>query len=150
MQPMRTTCLGVLGAVVVATGFANAASALTACTAADIIAQDSNCPSGTGPCLIKKDFTIGTGCTLDFGLRDVTLANLETMTIGSGSVTIRAGNFTVGGGAFIDARGNSVAPNDRGGFLVIQTIGAILVQVSGSRVARVFLDGNTAGGTVEF
>src|SRR5262252_5220697 len=125
MQGIRPICLALLSALVVSICCARTTLALNACTSADIVAQDTNCPSGSGPCTIKKDFTIGNGCTLDFGIRDVTIGSGGKLITGSVTVTIKAGNFTVGGGGMIDARGTGVAPNDRGGLLIIQTTGAI-------------------------
>lgn len=123
--------------------------ALTACTAADIIAQDaSNCPSGTGPCTIKKDFDIPTGCVLDFGTRAVTLANLAVLDIGSGAATIKAGAFTVAAGGFIDGKGlGSTPPNDTGGALTIQTTGAVTVD-SGLNTGRIDVSGANVAGSV--
>src|SRR5262245_19338958 len=78
------------------------AHALTACTAAQIISQDSGCPSGTGPCNITKDFTVGNGCVLDFGTRVVTLAATGKLLIAPNAVTLKAGSFTVAPNGFID------------------------------------------------
>src|SRR5215470_15245013 len=121
MQRIRPICLAFINALVVSICCARATLALNACTSADIIAQDgTNCPSGSGPCTIKKDFTIGNGCILDFGIRSVTIGSGGKLITGSVTVTIKAGNFTVAGGGMIDARGTGVAPNDRGGLLIIQ------------------------------
>src|SRR5262245_35999781 len=152
MQRIRPICLALINAVIVSMCFARVAVALNACTSADIIAQDgTNCPSGTGPCTIKKDFTIANGCTLDFGTRDVTIGNGGKLITGSVTVTIKAGNFTVGGGGMIDARGTGLLPpDDRGGLLIIQTPGAISILRQSSLIGRVLLDGNTAGGDAEF
>src|SRR5262249_2824789 len=76
------------------------AHALTACTAIGISAQDSGCPSGTGPCSITKNFVIANGCVLNFGTRAVTLTSSGTLDINSGFVTIKAGSFTVAAGGF--------------------------------------------------
>src|SRR5512143_167203 len=81
-------------------GTAQTASALTACTAAQIIAQDSGCPSGTGPCSITKTFTVPSGCMLDFGSRAVTLTANGTLDIDSGIVQLLAGSLTIAPGGF--------------------------------------------------
>ena len=150
MPPKRRTALLVLAVVLASAGRGREARALTACTAAAIVAQDSaDCPSGTGPCTIGKDFTIPNGCVLDFGARDVTIANLTTLSTGSGTVTFKARNFTVGGGGFIDGRGNSTAPNDVGGFVIIQATQAVSVLKQTTRIGHIDVSGNTSAGTME-
>ena len=145
------TVLGLAVLVVAALGWtARPAHALVACTAADIIAQSgSDCPTGTGPCTIKKDFDITAGCTLDFGARDVTVANGSILDPGSGSVTFRARNFTVGAGAYIDARGTSVAPDNVGGTVIIETTQAIAVLKQSSLTGRIDTGGDAAGGNIQ-
>ncbi len=134
---------------------APAAMALTACSAADISAQDAGCPSGTGPCTISKDFTVGDSCTLDFGAREVTLKS--TLDIGSGTLTLRAQSFTLTQTGFIDGRGNTSGnPDDTGGSITVETTGPVAIQKVGQLRARIDVSGNgdagsiniTAGGTV--
>ena len=120
---------------------------LNACTAADVTAQDSQCPSGTGPCTISKDFAIGNGCTLDFGTRAVTLKGGATLVILSRTVTINAGSFTVAPGGEVNARGDQAAPNDRGGFVTIQTTGNVTLQKA-SQLGRIDVSGTVGTGTV--
>jgi hypothetical protein len=151
MHPARAARRAAAGAILalVAVAAAHPAAALTACTAADVIAQDSNCPAGTGPCTIKKDFTIPNGCTLDFGTRDVTLANLAVLTIPSTVATIKAGNFTVAAGGFIDARGtSSTPPNDVGGSLTIQTTQNFSV-LKTTLTGRIDVSASTSPGNIE-
>lgn len=123
------------------------ALALNACTAAQISAQDSSCPTGTGPCSITKSFTVASGCVLNFGTRAVTITSSGTIDINSGFVTIRAGSLTVAAGGFIDGRGISPAPNDRGGSLLIETTGNFAIQKA-SASGRVEVSGDIAGGLI--
>src|SRR5262244_2308443 len=104
------------------------ALALTACTAADIIRQDSpSCPA-TGACVIDKAFNVGDGCTLDFGTRAVTLAARGDLDIASGSVGLIAGSLVLAPGATITGRGTlPTPPRDHGGMLMITTTGAVAI-----------------------
>lgn len=146
---MRTYArsIALLSALLATAGMAREAQALTACTAAQISSQDSGCPTGTGPCSITKDFTIGNGCVLDFGTRAVTLAGTGKLLIAPNSVTLKAGSFTVAPNGFIDGRGLA-APVDHGGFMTIQTTGAVAVQRSGSSIGRINVSGDAVGGTI--
>ena len=146
MRTPRTIAL--LGALLATPLLPAAAHALTACTAAQIISQDSNCPNNTNPCSITKFFTISNGCTLDFGTRAVTLTASGTLDIGANTVTLKAGSFTAGPGSLVDGRGNSAAPRNRGGMFTIQTTGNVTTQKSGTSVGRVLFSGDVAGGTV--
>ncbi len=140
--------LGAFAGLSLVTLITGSARALTACTAADIVAQDAtNCPA-SGACTIKKDFDIPNGCTLDFAARDVTVANGAILDPGSGSVTFRARNFTIAAGGYIDARGNGAAPADLGGFVTIEATQAISVLKQSSLTGRIDASGNTAGGTI--
>jgi hypothetical protein len=123
------------------------AHALTACTAADISAQESNCPT-TGACTIANVFNVGDVCTLDFSTRAVTLTG--KLIIGSGSVAIKVGSLTIAPGGFIDGRGGqSSAPGNDGGSVTIVATGAVTVQKSGSTDGRIDVSGNASAGTVE-
>lgn len=123
------------------------ALALNACTAAQISSQDSSCPTGTGPCSITKNFTIANGCVLNFGTRAVTVTSSGTLDINSGFVSISAGSLTVAAGGFIDGRGTTAAPNDRGGSLLIQTTGNFAIQKA-TASGRVEVSGDIAGGLI--
>jgi hypothetical protein len=124
--------------------FALPRSANAICTAAQIIASESACQ--TNLCFINNPWTIENGCTLDFGVRDVTI--LSTITIGNGTVTFRAGKLTVGGK--IDGVGS--AANAHGGMAIIQTttdfvvgqLGSVDVSAAGSP-GQIMV---TAGGAV--
>jgi len=121
------------------------AAVLNACTAADIIAQDANCPNGIGACTIALSFQVGDGCTLDFGARAVTITG--TLDINSGTVTINAGTLTVAASGLIDGRGNgSTMPTSMGGMITIQTSGAVTVQKSASGKG-INVSGNDQAGT---
>ena len=122
------------------------AAVLNPCTAADITAQDANCPNGSGACTIAQPFQVGDGCTLDFGARAVTITG--TLDINSGTVTINAGSLTVAASGLIDGRGNgSTMPTSMGGMITIQTSGAVTVQKSGSGKG-INVSGNDQAGTV--
>jgi cysteine-rich repeat protein len=148
MRTNRTSLLLLLGTLTLALGAARDASALTACTAAQVNSQDPGCPAGTGPCAITKFFTVPNGCVLDFAARAVTVNASGTFDIAQNTVTIKAGSFTVAPGGLIDGRGTSAAPRDRGGFLTIQTTGNVATQKAGTSVGKVLFDGDVAGGTV--
>ena len=137
-----------LVALLLSVGLVREAAALTACTAAQVSSQDSSCPNGPGPCTITKDFTIGDGCVLDFGTRAVTLSPTAKLTTAPGSITIKAGTFTIAGGGFIDGRGVG-APVDRGGLVRIETTGAVAVQRNGGSSGRIDVSGDAGAGTIQ-
>ncbi len=84
---------------------------LTACTAADIVTQDSaDCPSGTGACNIGLDFNVPDGCTLDFGTRAVTILRNAQLNIFSNNVTLLAGTLTINAGGWIIGQGTQATP----------------------------------------
>ena len=123
------------------------AQALTACTAADIVAQDPGCPA-SGTCTITKAFTVGNGCTLDFGTRNVSVASAGQLSVGPNSMTLLAGSLTLTPGGFIDARGNQAAPGDIGGVVTIQTTGDVTLQKLNTNNGRIDVSGNTSAGDV--
>ncbi len=146
-------CVSVLAASLV---LPHAASALDACTAADIISQDlANCPNNTAPCSITKTFTVGNGCVLDFGARAVTLnaAPNGALDINSGSVTLKAGSLTIAANAIspqINGRGDQIAPaGSTGGRITIQTSGAVTIQKSGNVRGRIDVSGNAQAGAID-
>src|SRR4029453_13283670 len=70
---LRSSAAVVLAAALfLAIGSVRPAHALTACTAAQITAQDAGCPA-SGPCSITQSFTVGDSCVLDFTGREVTV-----------------------------------------------------------------------------
>jgi cysteine-rich repeat protein len=147
MRRYRATSLALLGVIAATTGLARDALALTACTAAQIISQDSGCPSGSGPCTITKDFTVGDACILDFGTRALTIGATGKLLTAPGAVTIRAASLTIAPRGFIDARGTA-APIDLGGFVTIETTGAVDIQQSGGDLGRINVSGDMRAGTL--
>jgi cysteine-rich repeat protein len=123
------------------------AHALTACTAAQVSSQDPGCPSGTGPCTITKDFDVGDGCTLDFGMRAVTVASSGKIGIATGAVTILAGSLTIAPAGTLIGRGGQTPPA-RGGFFTIRTTGAIDVQNTAAGEGSITVNGYGGGGTI--
>jgi hypothetical protein len=105
-----TGVLVVLAIVQVAAARGAHGVTLSACTAADIVSQDSACPSGTGPCTISKSFNISDGCTLDFGARAVTIASTGQLNIFSNNVTLNAGTVTLAAESLITGRGTGATP----------------------------------------
>src|SRR5262245_41045052 len=81
------------------------AQALTACSAAEIVAQDVGCPDSDAACTISLDFDLGSSCVLDFGARDVVIASV--LRSPSGTLTITAGSVTIGGTGCIDVSGDA-------------------------------------------
>lgn len=144
----RPFCVALLGAVLGSAALASRAWALSACTAAQVIAQDPGCPSGTGACSITMAFDVGNGCVLDFGSRGVTLTASGTLDIASNTVTLKAGSFTVAAGGFINGKGNDAPPRDRGGSITIETTGAVAVQKAGNLAGRIDVSGASAAGDV--
>jgi len=119
----------------------------SACTAADVSAQDPSCPGGTGPCTIAKTFQVGDGCTLDFGARTVTLTG--TLNIGSGVVTVNAGSLVIAATGLIDGRGTqSTPPGSLGGSITINASSNVTIQRSGSIFGKINVSGNDCGGFI--
>ncbi len=149
---MRATVpmvMAVVGALLGAQGAVRQANAiLTACTAAQISSQDGNCPTGTGPCSITKVFSIPTGCSLDFGTRNVTITASGKLDIGAGSVTLLAGSVTLNGGALIEGLGNMPSPGDHGGMITIRTTGAVSLLHTAMTFGVINVNGDIQGGTV--
>ncbi|MCK6555245.1 dockerin type I domain-containing protein [Candidatus Binatia bacterium] len=149
MLSRARTAFASIAVAALAAGVPVRAGALTACTAADIVAQDAaNCPPGPGSCTIKKSFDIPTGCVLDFGNRNVTVANLATLDIKSGTVSIKAGEFTVAAGGSVEGRGTgTTSPGDTGGTLTITATGSVAVQRASS-AGRIDVSGTQTSGSV--
>jgi hypothetical protein len=141
--------LTALAALAIAASLASSAHALTACTAADVTAQDSGCPANAGPCSITRPFDVGDGCTLDFQTRDVTVGGNGQFDVGSGIMTIKAGSLTVAVGGRLFGIGNGTTPpTNRGGMVTIQTTGAMTIEKSGTAVGEIDVSGSAQGGTV--
>lgn len=139
-----------LCAVVAAMGLGSSpALALTACTAADIVAQDPGCAAGATPCTVTKTFTVTDGCSLDFGTRRLSVSGTGRLDAGSGSMSIAAAGLTVSPGGFIGARGASPAPpNDIGGDLAFRIAGDVLIQRAGAAIGRIDASAKAEGGSV--
>ena len=142
--------LALLSVVVVAAGPArDAHAAINACTAAQISANDSGCPTGSGPCNITKKFAIGNGCVLDFGTRAVTVAGSGELDIAWGSVGLKSGTLTVAPSGLIVGKGTqSSPPGSIGGMIQIFTTGAVTLQKSGSAKGVIDVSGNARAGTI--
>jgi cysteine-rich repeat protein len=122
-----------------------AAATLTACTAADIVAQDPGCPSA-GACTITKVFTVGDGCDLDFGARAVTIAGSGELTVGVASITLEAGSLVVAPGGFINGRAQQpVTP----GMIIIRVSGNFAVQKSAAGTGSIDFSGASHGGAID-
>ena len=144
------TFLAVLAALLVAAVSArDARAAISACTAANISANDSGCPTGTGPCNITKKFAIGNGCTLDFGTRAVTVTGSGELDISWGSVALKAGTLTVAPSGVIVGKGTqSSPPGSIGGMIQIFTTGAVTLQKAGTAKGVIDVSGNAQAGTI--
>jgi hypothetical protein len=126
--------------IVCAVAVMSADRAHALCTAADIVAVESACPDRPGDCLIAGQRTISDGCTLDFGTRAVTMLTGSKLIIGSGAVTLRAGQFVMNGTIDGVARGGA----DRGGMLRIETLGDLQEGPTGT----IDTSGNTNAGEI--
>lgn len=124
MSPGARRAFGVLLAIGVA--FPHAAAALTACTAADVIAQDPGCPAGDGPCEVTKSFQTDTEseCTLDFGGRSLTVSGQ----IAGHLLRLEAGSVTVNPGGLIRALPHIGAEFGYGGSVEIAVTGNVRVR----------------------
>lgn len=118
---------------------AAASPARAVCTAADIAGlEGAGCAPGGATCIIAKPHTIDNGCTLDFSTQ--TLVVNAHLTIGSGTVTIRAAAVTISG--LIDGIGS--ANSASGGMVMIETSGNVTVPQQGV----INVQGNSGGGDV--
>ena len=89
------------------------------CSADDISAGEPACSRSSATCTIAKNHTIDNGCSLDFGSQVVVVLSPSRLTIGSGSVAMRAAQVTLFG--LIDGVGS--ANGATGGMLMIDTTG---------------------------
>ncbi len=148
---MHRGCTRILASIgiLVASLVGRTATALTACTAAQIVAQEgAGCPNSTGACTIAKTYVVDNNCVLDFGARAVTIGGTGVIDFNSGSITIKAGSLTLAPGGSIDGRGTTdQLPN--GGHVTLQTSGAVNLQKNGTGTVRGHIDVSgrtTAGG----
>jgi hypothetical protein len=77
------------------------------------------------PCIISSDKDIESGSIIDFGTRNVILE--RTLDVGSGSMTLRAGSFTMRDRGKLDAKGGASGP---GGAVVIETVNDIVIDTA--------------------
>ena len=148
----RAVLWGMLIALIAITGGARAAQALSACSAADIIAQDPGCPAGTGPCSITKRFTLADGCDLNFGSRALTItANTQGAVLSAPSVAIRieAGSLIIAPGGLIDGRGPAATGAESlGGTISIRTTGSVTLQKTSAGTGRIDVSATAAAGAI--
>lgn len=139
-------------------GAAARVSAYTACTEAEIIAQEpnNNCPNNpASACNIRSTVTVpaGQNCLFDFGTRALVVGSgLQTgagrIQFGSSVVGIKAGSLTVNSNGLLEGIGSqTTAPNNRGGMLSIDVSGAVNL-LGGAATRSVDLSGRGEGGVL--
>jgi cysteine-rich repeat protein len=133
-------------------GTGRPAQALTACTAADITAQDAGCPA-SGPCSITQSFTVGNSCVLDFTGRAVTVSASGVLDVGPVRATLNAGSLTVAPGGQIIGQEHCAPPvvspcPQPNPSWTINSGGPVDVQASGSTVGRISMGTDWLGGTI--
>src|SRR5262245_54486075 len=138
---LRSRAAVVLGAALFLTiGSARPAQALTACTAADITAQDAGCPA-SGACSITQSFTVGDSCVLDFTGRAVTVSASGVLNVGPDRATLNAGSLTVAPGGQIIGLEHCAPPVPQPcahhPSWTINSGGPVDVQKSGSTVGQI-------------
>src|SRR5262249_44206545 len=83
------------------------AAAVPVCRASDVAGTDPGCPP-SGPCTITRDVEITGMCAVDFGDRDVTLADNVTISLApQSSLSLGAASLAMSPGAAIDGRASS-------------------------------------------
>jgi len=133
------------------------AFAFTACTAAEVIAQEPNCPSNPAlACNIRSVVTVPTGqnCLFDFGSRALVIGSGSGTTgagrfqFGSSVVGIKAGSLTVNANGLLEGVGASATPpNSRGGMISLDVAGDVNF-LGGAAVLAVDLKGRSEGGVL--
>src|SRR5262245_10202094 len=150
---LRSSTGVVLGAALFLTiGTGRPAQALTACTAADITAQDAGCPA-SGPCSITQSFTVGNACVLDFTGRAVTVSASGVLDVGPVRATLNAGSLTVAPGGRIIGQEHCAPPVPAPCAQVnptwtINSGGPVDVQASGPTVGLISMGTDWVGGTI--
>jgi len=99
-------------------------AATVVCSAAEIVAAESECPvSTTLPCRIKGDYdTTQPTCTFDFGSRAVTIAGTSVIDAAENLLNVVAGSLRIESLGKIRARGTTLRP---GGLIAITTTGDV-------------------------
>jgi cysteine-rich repeat protein len=133
----RSSAAVVLAAALfLAIGSVRPAHALTACTAAQITAQDAGCPA-SGACSITQSFTVGDSCVLDFTGRAVTVSASGVLNVGPDRATLNAGSLTVAPGGQIIGQEHCASGCPHRPSWTITSGGAVDVQKSGLTVGRI-------------
>src|SRR4029453_7036630 len=134
---LRSSAAVVLAAALfLAIGSVRPAHALTACTAAQITAQDAGCPA-SGACSITQSFTVGDSCVLDFTGRAVTVSASGVLDVGPDRATLNAGSLTVAPGGQIIGEEHCASGCPHRPSWTITSGGAVDVQKSGLTVGRI-------------
>src|SRR5262245_18101838 len=150
---LRSSTGVVLGAALFLTiGTGRPAQALTACTAADITAQDAGCPA-SGPCSITQSFTVGNACVLDFSGRGVTVSASGVLDVGPVRATLNAGSLTVAPGGVIIGQEHCAPPVPAPSAQVnstwtINSDGPVDVQAAGPTVGFISMGTDWVGGII--
>lgn len=103
---------------------APAEAARTACSTADIIPFEANCPaSSSAPCSISGDYDVAaSNCIFDFGSRAVTQRSSSIIDVADRQgVRLQAGSWTME--TLSQIRGSGFGGNERGASLTIVTTG---------------------------
>src|SRR5262245_7812604 len=71
---------------------------------------DDLCPATTDPCRVTARVAVTPGSIIDFGTRRLIIANRGTLDLAGGTMTVRAGEFTIEGGGTLEGRGSGDDP----------------------------------------
>ena len=106
--------------------------------AATCSSADFACPP-SGTCIVTGTWNVGSGCTLDFAMRDVELKGTIQADVLGGGFEVRAGNLTLNGGKLRSPGNTSTA----GGSISVSLVGAFTTMGSGTVIDT---SGNGGGG----
>ena len=125
---------------------ARRAHAVVVCTAADVMAAEgvANCPNSALPCTMTKAYEITQPtCTLDFGVRTLTIdhGGTRSINVAGNSLTIIAGNLTIKQSSTIKAQGNG---DNLGGSISLLLSGSFLIE----RIADVTVSTDDLAGDI--
>jgi hypothetical protein len=109
-----------------------------AARAATCSSTEFTCPP-SGTCIITGTWNIGSGCTLDFGTRDVEIRGTFQANVLGGGFEVRAGNLILNGGK-LKSLGNTATA---GGAIGVSAAGAFITKGSGTVIDT---SGNGGGG----